>query len=69
MTVNSHTKKKRSQSSSRQNLQHNYLIELILISVALLSSALSSSVDLALIAGLRRKAVILLTLHELARET
>lgn len=46
-----------------------YLVDLILISIALVSPVLSSSVDLTLVAGLRRQTVIIVTLHKLAWET
>lgn len=46
-----------------------YLFDLVFISTAFVSSALSSSVDLTLVAGLRRQTVIILTLHKLAWET
>jgi len=39
-----------------------YLVELILIGIALVSSILSSSIDLAFVAGLWRQTVILITL-------
>lgn len=46
-----------------------YLGDLIFISTAFVSPVLSSSVDLTLVAGLRRQTVILVTLHKLAWET
>lgn len=46
-----------------------YLVELIFIRIAFVASVLSSSVDLTLVASLRRQTVIILTLHKLARET
>lgn len=49
--------------------QHSYLVELIFVSIAFVSSVLSSSVDLTLIAGLRRQTIIFIALLELARET
>lgn len=39
-----------------------YLVEVIFISIALVSSFLSSSIDLTLVAGLRRQTVIILTI-------
>lgn len=46
-----------------------YLVELVSISTAFVSSALSSSsIDLALVAGLRRQTVFIITLHQLAWE-
>lgn len=50
--------------------QHTYLVDVIFISIASVSSALSSSVDLTLVAGLRRQTVLVITtLQELAWET
>lgn len=46
-----------------------YLFDLIFISIAFVSSVLSSSVDLTLVAGLWRQTIIILTLHKLALET
>lgn len=46
-----------------------YLVDLILVSVAFVSPVLSSSVDLTLVAGLRRQTVIIVTLRKLARES
>lgn len=46
-----------------------YLVDLIFVSVAFVSPVLSSSVDLALVAGLRRQTVIIVTLSKLTWES
>lgn len=54
----------------RRELRELYLVQVVLIGVALVSSILSTAVDLTLVAGLRRKTVVvLLTFDELAWES
>lgn len=46
-----------------------YLADLIFICISSVPSALSSSVDLTLVAGLRRQTVVIFTLRKLAGDT